>query len=331
MALAFLGKNAGMQNATALPPRLTAGPFTLDEAEAAGLSQSYLWNRIKVDGVSRGIYRPADWNFELSAAARSLSVVSPGAWISHVTAARLHGACLPPWLADSNELHLSKPRHLPSVRRKGVIGHTVVAFDDEVEYVQGIRMSTRSRTWLDLARRLPVPELVCMGDELIRMPRPNFEGRDKPFTSLEALRKMVGRHKNLQGVVRAREALDLMRVGADSAPESLLRLAMLDAGIPEPELQVQLRPNDPFSPSADLGYRDRRVAMQYDGDHHLEQEQILRDRRRDKSFEAAGWTVLKFGKDDLADNFSSAIQKIKRALRVARRDPAVSSGFSRGT
>ncbi|MGF4043433.1 DUF559 domain-containing protein [Paenarthrobacter nitroguajacolicus] len=320
-----------MQNAAPLPPRLTAAPFTLDEAEAAGLKRSRLWNRANIDAVSRGVYRPSDWDFELSAAARSLSAATPGAWISHVTAARIHGTFLPPWLSDSNELHLSKPRQLPSVRRKGVIGHTVVASADEIEYVQGIWMSTRSRTWLDLARRLPLPDLVCMGDQLIRTPRPEFEERETAFTTLEALRDLVGRHKNLQGVVRAREALDLMRVGADSAPESLLRLAMLDAGIPEPELQVQLRQNDPFSPSADLGFRARRVALQYDGGHHHEREQIFSDRRRDKAFEAAGWTVLKFGKNDLADNFSAATQKIKSALRSAWQDPAVSAGFSRGT
>jgi len=170
-----------------------------------------------------------------------------------------------------------------------------------------------------------------MGDQLIRIPRPEFEDRHAPFASLETLRAMLEEHKNFQGVVRAREALNLMRVGADSAPESLLRLAMLDAGIPEPELQVQLRPNDPFSPSADLGFRTRRVALQYDGGHHLEQEQIFRDRRRDKAFEAAGWTVLRFEKDDLADNFSAATRKIKSVLRSAWQDPAVSSGFARGT
>lgn len=43
-----------------------------------------------------------------------------------------------------------------------------------------------------------------------------------------------------------------MRVGADSGPESLLHLAMTDAGLPEPELQVTLRTGDARSPSADL-------------------------------------------------------------------------------
>lgn len=191
-------------------------------------------------------------------------------------------------------------------------------------------MTTRSRTWLDLARRLPLNDLVCIADQLVRMPRPEFEGRDTPFTTPSELRAMVERHGNRQGVVRAREALDLMRVGADSAPESMLRLAMLDAGLPEPELQVRLRARDPLSPSADLGFSSRRLAIQYDGGHHLEEEQIFSDRRRDKAFRAAGWTVLVFGKDDLADNFDSAVRQIKKALRNAWLDPAVESGFASG-
>ncbi|MFJ5954419.1 DUF559 domain-containing protein [Paenarthrobacter sp. NPDC092416] len=319
-----------MEKSTPFPATLVVAPFTLEEAITAGVARPQLWRRPEIESVSRGLYRHADWDFELTAAARSLSASSPGAWVSHVTAARIHGLCLPPWLSDSNELHLSKPRHLQPVRRKGVIGHTVLVSEDEIENVHGICISTRARTWLDLARRLPLSDLVCLGDELIRIPRPEFEGRTDSFTTIAALRTMVDRHKNFQGVVRAREALEIMRVGADSAPETLLRLAMLDAGIPEPELQVRLRPDDPFSPSADLGFRGRRVAIQYDGGHHLEEAQALSDRRRDKAFEAAGWVVLKFGKEDLADNFAKATRRIKKVLRTAWTDPAVRAGFVRG-
>lgn len=304
-------------------------PFTLNEAKAAGLQQAQLWRRTDIDPVSRGLYPPVDWDFDLAAAARSLSAASPGAWISHVTAARLQGLFLPPWLADCNELHLSKPRKLPSARRKGVLGHTVRVFDGEVEESQGIRMTTRSRTWLDLAVRLPLYDLVCIGDQLIRVPRPEFEGRTAPYATLPELRTMLDRHRNRQGVVRAREALELMRVGADSAPETRLRLAMVDAGLPEPDLQVRLRPEDSFSPAADLGFRARRIAIQYDGGHHLEEGQILSDRRRDKAFRAAGWTVLVFGKDDASEEFSSATRQVKRALRTAWLDPSVESGFAR--
>jgi hypothetical protein len=297
-----------------LPQPLAAAPFTFGSAVASGVTLDRL-RRKDVVNVGRGLYRPADWDFDLEGAAKALSAASPGAWISHVTAARLRCQLLPPWLADSTELHLSKPRSLPSVRRKGVFGHSVLTREDEIEVIDGICISTRSRTWLDLARTLPLKDLVSMGDELVRIPRVDFEGRTQPYDTLAGLRILADRHPNLQGIVRAREALDLMRVGADSAPESMLRLAMTDAGLPEPELQVPLRAGDARSPSADLGYRHRRLAIQYDGGHHLGATQILSDRRRDKAFESAGWTVLVFDMSDLADDFENAIPKITGAAQ----------------
>ena len=179
-----------------------------------------------------------------------------------------------------------------------------------------------------MARLLPLDHLVAMGDELIRMPRPDLEGRKEPYADLGGLRLLVAAHPNLQGVVRAREALNLMRVGADSAPETFLRLAMLDAGLPEPELQVSLRPGDPRSPSSDLGFRRLRLAIQYDGGHHLLEPQRLSDRRRNRAFEAAGWTVLIVRKEDMDDGFSRAIKDIKRIMRSAAGDPAAASGFA---
>jgi len=309
-----------------LPESLEAGPFTLAAAMSLGVTRARL-RQPDVRHISRGLYRPASWSFELESAARALSEASPGAWISHVTAARLRSQLLPPWLADSEELHLSKPRALPEVRRKGIVGHTVVAFDDEAETVDDIRISTRSRTWLDLARVLNLPELVCMGDELVRVPRFNLEGRSEPFATLAGLRLTLARHSNLQGIVRARTALELMRVGADSGPETLLRLAMCDAGLPEPELQIELRPGSPATPTADLGYRRRRLAIQYDGGHHLEPAQIFSDRRRNKAFEAAGWAVILLTKEDLADGFVAATSRIKRVLRSAYVSPSTAAGF----
>lgn len=306
-----------------LPLPLAAAPFTFGSALASGVTLNRL-RRKDVVNVGRGLYRPADWDFDLEGAARALSAASPGAWISHVTAARLRCQLLPPWLADSTELHLSKPRSLPAVRRKGVSGHTVLALEDEIELIDGIRMSTRSRTWLDLARILPLKDLVSMGDELIRIPRVDFEGRTQPYDTVAGLRILAARHPNLQGIVRAREALDLMRVGADSAPESLLRLAIADAGLPQPELQVPLRAGDGRSPSADLAYRHRRLAIQY----HLGDAQILSDRRRDRAFESAGWTVLVFDTSDLADDFQQAVVKIKKGLRKGWLDHPQAAGFA---
>lgn len=315
-----------MQSRPPLPPQLGSRPFTVESSRSAGLDHNRL-RRIDVVHVSRGLYRPSAWNFHLEDAARALSEATPGAWISHVTAARLLGSLLPSWLSDSNELHLSKRTALPGTRRKGIHGHRVIVRPGEVAFVDGIWLSTRARTWLDMARQLPLGDLVAMGDELVRQPRLDFEDRDSPHSTIGELRALITRHPNLQGVVRARQALELVRVGSDSAPETFLRLAMMDSNLPAPELQLKLRPGDPRSPSADLGYGRQRIAIQYDGGHHVLEPQRISDRRRDRSFEAAGWTVVIIDKADQEDNFAAAIKKIRRALRSSLSESTVTAGF----
>jgi hypothetical protein len=190
----------------------------------------------------------------------------------------------------------------------------VLAFDDEVMFWEGIRISTPARTWLDLARMVPLEDLVAVGDQLVRQPRPGLEVRTEPWATLPQLKSMLLRHPKLQGIVKARLAADLIRSGADSAPETFLRLALTAAGLPEPELQVRIVPGDPYSPAADLGYRKHRIAIQYDGGHHLTRGQQSRDNRRDEMFHAAGWRYFKFNADDLQGGFRAAVRRVGAAL-----------------
>jgi hypothetical protein len=297
-----------------LPAHLSTAPFTVYEARAASLGGGRLRSS-DLTSAGRLIHVPTGWEFEIRGLARALSAATPGAWISHLTAAVLLGLWLPSWYSGCRELHLSKSRALPPVRRAGVVGHTVLAFDDELMVLDGIRISTPARTWLDLARILPPDDLVAVGDQLVRRPRAELENRTEPWATLPELTTMLKRHPKLKGIVKARAATELIRPGADSAPETFLRLALTAAGLPEPELQLRIVPEDPYSPAADLGYRRQRVAIQYDGGHHLTREQQSRDNRRDESFNAAGWRYFKFNADDLADDFRGAAQRVRSALR----------------
>ncbi|MDQ4502079.1 DUF559 domain-containing protein [Sinomonas sp. ASV322] len=175
-------------------------------------------------------------------------------------------------------------------------------------------MTTPSRTWLDLANELTPDFLVAFGDQLIRRPRAEFEGRDQPYATIESLRAMLKDHSWSRGVGKAKSALELMRVGSDSVPETLLRLAMEAAGLPDPELQLRLYPDNPKSPTADLGYKRFRLAIQYEGGHHLDEAQRLTDARRDRAFHQAGWTVILVTVEDLRDDFREVIRRIRRHL-----------------
>ncbi|WP_422933565.1 endonuclease domain-containing protein [Sinomonas sp. P47F7] len=106
-----------------------------------------------------------------------------------------------------------------------------------------------------------------------------------------------------------------MRVGSDSVPETLLRLALVYAGLPEPELQISLSPGNPYSPSGDMGYRELKIVVQYEGSCHDTEAQRLADARRDRSFREAGWIVIHVRLDDLREDFRGVVRLIKAAIR----------------
>ena len=295
-----------------LPESLAQTPFTVYEARALGVPPKRLRAQDLSDG-GRLIYLPAGRHLEIVERARVLAAATPGAWASHETAAVLTRLGLPPWLGECPTIHLSKQHELPRVRRAGVTGHRVRCIPGELTEVDGIPVTAPPRTWLDLAAVLPLNYLIAMGDQLIRQPRPSLELRSEPYADKDGLRLLIRQHPNMKGVEKARLALDEMRAGADSFPETFLRLALLDARLPEPELQLRLDPEDPRSPPADMGYRRYRIAMQYDGAHHLTREQQTRDNRRDEAFRSAGWAYFKVNADDLAEGFDSVIARIKRA------------------
>ena len=124
-------------------------------------------------------------------------------------------------------------------RRRGVIGHVGQFFADEITTIDGVLVTTRTRTWLDCARKMSIDELTVVADHLLRHPRPEFESRtDALCHVLGELAEMLDRHKGTPGIRKARLALEQARIGADSAPETRLRLALCRAGLPEPELNV---------------------------------------------------------------------------------------------
>lgn len=295
-----------------LPEGLARSPFTVYESRQLGVQPKRLRAKDLSDG-GRLIYLPAGRQLEIIERARVLTAATPGAWVSHETAAVLTLLSLPPWLGGCASIHLSKPHELPRVRRAGVIGHRVRCLPGELTDVDGVPVTAPPRTWLDLAAVLPLNYLIALGDQIIRIPRPEFEQRSEPYAEKAGLRLLIRQHPNMKGVEKARLALDEMRVGADSFPETFLRLALLDARLPEPELQLRLDPHDARSPAADLGYRRFRVAVQYDGSHHLTREQQSRDNRRDEAFLNAGWAYFKVNADDLADEFEGVVARIKRA------------------
>ncbi|MFK0008622.1 hypothetical protein ACIQTZ_16365 [Paenarthrobacter sp. NPDC090520] len=296
-----------------LPRHLSRAPFTWQEALDAGISRQRLRHR-GLDAPSRGIRSPHPGEAELPQAIRPYTVVTPFSAASHATAFVIWG--FPGFLPGSNEptIHISRPDTMAIPRRKGVQGHVGQFFEDEITNHNGLLITTRARTWLDCARKMAIDEITVVADHLLRRPRPHLEGRSEPFCSRDDLEEMLDRHKGTPGIRKARLALEQARVGADSAPETKLRLALERAGLPEPEVNQPTELGFGVVRQPDLGYRSERVGVEYEGEGHSDPAQIVRDIEREEDYSRAGWTLVRISKRHMRNDAGAAVAKVRAAL-----------------
>lgn len=216
--------------------------------------------------------------------------------------------------SDDPLIHVSRPDTVAIMRRPGVKGHRGQFFADEIVTHNGLLITSRTRTWLDCSRKMSIEELTVVADHLLRIPRPDFEGRAEPYATIEDLADMLDRHKGTPGIRKARLALEQARVGADSAPETRLRLALEYAGLPEPELNVPMELGAGVVRQPDLAYPEHRVAVEYEGEGHSEAAQIVRDIAREEDFARAGWLLVRISKRHMKNEAQAAVAKIRAAL-----------------
>ena len=313
-----------MKTAHPLPEVLEGRPFTAAEAVREGVSAKRLRHRslsrlgkgIRADGPTAAL--------PLGARVRPFIEVNERCAASHVTAAELHS--LPQRRQDGpfDVFHLIRPEGAAHLDRPHVIVHRMKLYEDEVMAIDGIPVTTPERTWLDIAELLSVDELVAMGDACVRVPRLEFEGRSMPLCSMWDLQRTIDRHRGKRGLRKAKEALELIRVGADSAQETMLRLAIVRAGLPEPELNVPIITEDGARHhEPDLSYRKYRIGIEYEGEHHGDASQIARDIARSERYAALGWTEVRISKRHMVNDAKPAAAKVLVALAEAgwRRNP----------
>jgi hypothetical protein len=216
---------------------------------------------------------------------------------------------------DDWRVHVSRRPGFSMPRRLNVVGHLLTFLPGELVEYDGVRLTSPARTWLDLASMAGVDELVIAGDSLVCSHGPEFPSSREPQCTVADLRGMVANHPGARGVRAARAALELIRVGADSQPETVMRLALVRAGLPEPELNHVLwgaRGVPVLWP--DAAYVKWRISIQYDGAGHGGSGQYLRDIRRESVTREYGWLEVRVSKDDLAADRPAVVRKVRAAL-----------------
>lgn len=207
---------------------------------------------------------------------------------------------LPAPLREDSPLEVARCAPARGLRATGIRGVQVAGRLVIRGTYKGLPVTSPASTWAMLGRTLTCEELVVLGDSIVhrsRIPGTNRLDR-QPHASIDDLRDMVDRGRR-EGRPRLREALDLIRTGSASPPETHLRLALLAEGFPEPSLDV-----DVYSASggllgaSEIAYVREKVAFEYESEHHrVDRAQWNRDIQKYRDYREAGWDVIRVTND----------------------------------
>lgn len=276
-------------------------PFSRADARAAGIPLSTLlgprYHKVIYDRYVLAS-EPITTRLRAEAAVRASA---PRTYVSHYTAAELWGGVVP----RVPDVHISGPDETHRCRRGQVKAHTSDGKPPPT-YHQGLPISTPAQTFLDLAGLgLTLLSLVVLGDSLVKA------GRLTPEQLVEAAAEASGR-----GVKPARRAAAYVRRGVDSAMETRLRMLLVLAGLPEPEVNVILRRDDgSWLVRLDLYYVAYRLLVEYDGRQHAEDtRQWRRDIIRRETLDSMNIRLLIVTKEDLYNHPEQVLVRVRDAL-----------------
>lgn len=266
------------------------------------------------------------WRDDIRRRARAYASVAPEhAFFCGVTAAVLHDLPLPLRVlhgVDSDSARLidaavHPPHRAP--RAAGVRGRPLGPTLATVGDVRGLRVATVDATWAQLAVELTVDELIIVADALVYEPRLRGVVRGQPGSGKSTIPRLSALAATTRvGGATLREAVRNTRVGSASPPETVLRLAMLREGLPEPEpdldVDVYDRSGVPIR-FTELAYPRWRVLIEYEGDHHrVERAQWQRDVDKHAACVAAGWEVIRILAGHMRSDAAPAVARIHDAL-----------------
>ncbi|WP_297784863.1 DUF559 domain-containing protein [Aeromicrobium sp.] len=263
-----------------MPPPLPAfmcHPFTRDQALAAGFSDTVLRGK-RFRRLFRGIYISAAVGLQHRHWMLAAVLAMPaGSVVSHVTAMRLYGfdigAVTPFHVSTSSSTHTRHPGIRPHQRK-----HVITPY-----VMQGVPVTGPDRTLIDIATKVTLVELVQATEVMLH----------RRHTTMDALTTFaLTRH--LDGVRRVRRVLGLVRENVESPMETLVRLMIVFARLPEPRPNpFILDEHDNILAKGDLVYAQWKILVEYDGwQHERDADQRQSDVGRRERLERNGWLVI---------------------------------------
>lgn len=222
----------------------------------------------------------------------ALIAVGPPAALSGATSLALHGISA----VDELPVHVTVPYTRRVESRPGLVVHRAEFTPSDVIELDGLAMFS-----LDLA----LADFLCDGDK-----RTAFAALDEAMRGLAAdhcrklrenVRDRILDRRNRRGIHRAQMLLALATGRAESPPESILRLIVVEAGFPVPEAQYEIHTVDGRKLYVlDMAWPTLRIALEYDG-FAAHEERSEQDADRDRRMAGRGWVTIRATAADLRD------------------------------
>jgi len=263
------------------------GVISVDQAIQAGLARSTMRGIVRRQGwrrLHRGVYLlpGAEWGFRQECQA-ALLAAGPKSVLCRRTVAHIFGLLpKPPFIEVFLPLSERAPALAPvRVCRTGTLRPADLAEMD------GLRVTTPTRTVIDLAAVLQPPELRAV---LIEAQQKRLITLDRVDRRIDGLGPVRG-----IGVVR-RLVWELHPERCDSILEHRVRALIRGAGLPTPAPQPWPVPAGGRSLRIDIAWPAKRLGLEVDGlAYHSGHADLDRDHRRGNALVLAGWRILRVG------------------------------------
>lgn len=253
-------------------------PFTRADAVRAGVPAKILRTSL-FKKIFRGVYVSADVpDSPFLRAEAALLLHPPQAFVSHTTAAALRGLPVP----TDPQVHVTVPADRDRRSRPGITNH-VRSGTPRLRVLRGVRLSHPFQMFVELASMLSLVDLVVVGDALVSLLG------CAPEDLVEDCRRCTDHH-----AAKALRAARYVRAEVDSPMETRLRMLIVLAGLPEPEVNHKIRDeHGRVVRRFDLSYPALRLIVEYDGRPHIERESNWEsDLDRREEFDDAGWRLV---------------------------------------
>lgn len=207
--------------------------------------------------------------------------------------------------------------------RAGVSRHFAAPAGLEVVSREGLLVTGRVRTVLDLAAFTPFAEAVVPVDHVLR---PDST-RQLPAVTKAELEAGIGSNYSAAAGRRIRAVLGFADPASGSAGESLSRALMHLAGFEAPVLQQEIRDRDGLVGYSDFYWKQSRVAGEFDGEEkyvkagflngRTASQVVVAEKNRENRIRSTGVDVVRWDWADLMQ--PGTLERKLAAAGVARR------------